>query len=310
MGEIVELLQMTTCACAVGMATAEGIRAVFRKFVKSRPGVANSIQDYLSDFVNTALSAFILVVCTFEKALTLWGDFRMTFFIFTFFLCIFFFFVFSSYAPSPCQPLEDHWHKISQSSANLVNQGSIKKSSPSLLTRFRLPVSTYVQHGFSTILGLGVGLVAGTQWLKFFWDGFMTSHHMTQLPVLDQCLDCLNTSLFMGILIEASVTFFYLFFFAFVETRIPSQEVGKESLRRKLFKNSLKSIAVVLGTYLFMDITGSFANPFLAYVLQRNCLNDVTSAFNFTIVYVIGPFLGTAAYMFWRGSKKEAKYSV
>jgi len=38
-----------------------------------------------------------------------------------------------------------------------------------------------------------VGLQIGIRWLKFFWNGWLSRNHVTQLPVLDECIDCLNT---------------------------------------------------------------------------------------------------------------------
>jgi len=59
-----------------------------------------------------------------------------------------------------------------------------------------------------------------------------------------------------------------------------------------------------------MDVTGAFSNPFLAYMMQRNCLTDLSKITSFLVVYTMGPLLGTVAFMLLREGEKEEKYSA
>jgi len=74
--------------------------------------------SHFDEFVNTLLSGFILVICTFEKAILLWAGLPQTFFIATFLLFVVYCFVFTAYAPSPLSPLQNHWPKIKGGSIN------------------------------------------------------------------------------------------------------------------------------------------------------------------------------------------------
>jgi len=158
-------------------------------------------------------------------------------------------------------------------------------------------IAVYLHKSIPSFLGLFVGYQIAVAWLNLLWNGFMTSHHSNNLTILNSCVECLNMGTFMGFLMELVITVFFLESFNFIDTIFEENEKNLVQNKRSTIGDSIKSLIAVIVLYLCTDKTGAFANPFLAYVIQRNCLTDIKSLANHIIVYALAPMIGTIIHL-------------
>ncbi|CAK8696240.1 uncharacterized protein LOC143451508 [Clavelina lepadiformis] len=309
MTEMRELFFTTTCTTTLGVASAEVFRWAFHYLTIADSKRFGAVR-HLHEFVHSAISAFILIVCAHEKGLLLWAGYKITFFAFTFVLLLVYFRIFSIHSPSPCHALEKHWMQIYKSGTVLSNNQVIKGTILNILSLYKMTL-TYFRLGAASLLGQYVGLKLAIMWLKYCWNGWLTVHHETSLPILDECMVCLNTHTLAAVIVESLLTFVYLYSFEIIDKMLPPQNDAGKVFSAAITKNSIKGAIILIAMYLFMDITGAFANPFLALSLQRHCMSDFATSSAIIFVYGVGPFIATAIYLRLRQTDSaKAKASV
>uniref|UniRef100_H2YBV0 Aquaporin n=1 Tax=Ciona savignyi TaxID=51511 RepID=H2YBV0_CIOSA len=294
-------------ACAASILVAEIFRLTVNQAIdKCRLGHRNSsFLPRFSEIFNSSISAFSYIASTFEKGLLLTVGLRKGFFLVTLILGVLFSYTFARSEPTPIYPLVKHWR--------LIRLGFLESSHPTnprkgFVTSSIRSAVTYFKLGWCNLLGQALGLFGAVTWVKYFWDGWLTTHHVSKLATLDECADCQNATVIEAFLIETGLTYMFMVLFHFIDQTIQPQDGAGNPLRSEFMCNVLKNLVGLIAMHFFIDVTGSFANPYLAYAVQRHCLVDVTKAAIFSFVYVIGPFVGTLAYLmrppkYWRRPK-------
>jgi len=236
-------------------------------------------------FFEAAAAAFILVICTFEKMLPFLAGSQVTYYVMTFFFGIAFSRIFLSFSPSPCTPLMTHWKKIRRAALYGKNKRRI-----SLAVGVPEAIYVFLKVSIPSLLGLVFGYVIALKCLASMWDGYMTSHHINNLPILNTCLLSLNTDIFTGFCVEFFVTLSLLQGFGLMDEMLPKKMYF-------LLNSTIKSLIVCGVLYLLIDVTGAYSNPFLAYVVQRHCLTDCSRIFEHVVVYGVAPMLATLIHL-------------
>ncbi|XP_002132078.2 uncharacterized protein LOC100181620 [Ciona intestinalis] len=296
MSNIWDIVVSSTCACAVCILIAEILRLIVNHSIekwRKDPRSPAFLAD-LSEIFDSAISAFTYVASTFEKGLLLTVGLRSGFFLVSFILGVVFCYTSSNSDPTPIYPLVKYWRTIRLGIHETNHPSTLKRG---FVTSAIRSTVTYFKLGWRSLLGQAVGLFVAISWSKYFWDGWLTSHHVNQLARLDECSDCQNTAIFLAFLIETGITYIFFVAFGFIDEMFGPRGGDSNPMRSDLMCNVLKNLVALLSMHFFLDVTGSFANPYLAYAIQRHCIVDVTRAAIFTFVYVIGPFLGTIVYL-------------
>ena len=306
--ELPWLLGVTTCASVVGVSVAESLRKAFGDYAKSQQKTKFKEKKRrwrtLNEFINYMLTAFILVVTSFDKSLLLTAGYPMLWYAFTYVLCILLSDVYSSCFPSPLSPLQQNWHRISNA-AYLTNNNTIilnTKVPHNRLYGLYKSVLEYFKLSLPSLIGQFLGLHLGIFWLKIMWGKVLTSYHQENIHVFDKCLPSFKTNTIVeGFVIEFLCTMLFLMFSKFISiiSENSSSAKGRSLLnpfKYALFRKVINNLFVILLLFIFLDVTGCYANPFLAYAVQQNCLTSSKNWFIFMIVYFSGPLLATITF--------------
>jgi len=289
---ILQLTAATTSASLASVVLGNVVKMFLRKLFGGSAFI-NSVSE-------ATVSAFILVVCTFEKMLTSSSDF--VYYFMTFLYGVMYSRVFLEFSPSPCTPLLTNWPFLNKNFLKIRSQ-SISSYMLGLLTSLIL----YIKVSLPSMCGLVLGYNFGVMWLKFLWNGLMTSHHVTNLPILSTCVECLNTEVHIGFLVEFGVTLFFLECFSFIDVyyKLYYKHVNE------LWTEVIKSSIVCLVLYMCINITGAYGNPFLAFVVQRHCIEGLFQSIPYVLVYFVAPMFASIVHLSFKdltniSAKKKA----
>jgi len=275
---ILQLAAATTSASLASVVLGNMVKIVLKKLFGGSAFI-NSVSE-------ATVSAFILVVCTFEKMLTSSSDF--VYYSMTFLYGVMYSRVFLDFSPSPCTPLQKNWPFLNKNFLK-VRQQSVSSYFLGLLTSLILYIKVSLPSLFGLVLGYNFGLI----WLKFLWNGLMTSHHVNKLDILSDCVDCLNTEVYSGFLVEFGVTLFFLECFSFIDVYYKQHYKHLNEIWTEVIKSYI--VCVVL--YMFINITGAYGNPFLAFVVQRHCIEGFVQSMPYVLVYFVAPMLATVVHL-------------